>query len=82
MYGLLGRGDCSQRSEEPGDVPNFVRGFSRVGSGFRHDRTPIDTFTAASIYGTTEIAALVIGTATLSENIRVVSGLVALKLFS
>jgi len=70
---------------EPCDVPDAVGGFSRVESGFRHDRTGIaaDTFTRASMNLPREIVERVIKTATLSEGIRVASpsGLVALKLF-
>src|SRR5260370_5879524 len=70
---------------EPGDVPDAVGGFSRVGSGFRHDRTQIavDIFTPCSINVPREIAEQVIRSATLSSGICVsrAAGLAALKLF-
>jgi hypothetical protein len=70
---------------EPFDVPDAVGGFSRIGSGFQHDRTQIavDIFTPSSINIPRDVAEQVIRTATLSDNIRVASasGLVALKLF-
>jgi hypothetical protein len=70
---------------QPRDVPDTIGGFSRIGSGFRHDRTHIavDIFTPSSINIPRDIAEQVIGTVTLSDNIRVASasGLVALKLF-
>jgi hypothetical protein len=70
---------------ETSDVPDAVSGFSRVGSGFQHDRThtAVDIFTPSSINIPRDVAEQVIGTVTLSDNIRVASasGLVALKLF-
>src|SRR5208337_1340118 len=70
---------------EPSDVPDAVGGFSRIGSGFQHNRTRIavDIFTPSSINIPREVAEQVMGTVVLSDNIRVASasGLVALKLF-
>jgi hypothetical protein len=70
---------------EPSNVPDGVEGFSRIGSGFRHDRShvAVDIFTPASINVPRVIAEYVIKTATLSDNISVASasGPVALKLF-
>jgi hypothetical protein len=66
-------------------LDQYFLGFSRIGSGFQHNRTRIvvDIFTPSSINVPREIAEQVIGTVTLSDNIRVASasGLVALKLF-
>jgi hypothetical protein len=70
---------------EPNDVPNAVRGFSRIGAGFQHNRTHIavDIFTPSSINIPRDVAERVTGTVALSDDIRVASasGLVALKLF-
>jgi hypothetical protein len=70
---------------EPRDVPDAVGGFSRIGSGFQHNRTRIavDIFTPSSINIPRDVAEQVIRTVSLSNNIRVASasGLVALKLF-
>jgi len=70
---------------ELSDVPDAVGGFSRIGAGFQHNRTRIavDIFTPSSINIPRDVAEQVIGTATLSDDIRVASasGLVALKLF-
>ena len=78
-------GDIDCLFPEPSGVLNVVRGFSRVGSGFRHDRTGIavDVFTPASINIPREIVEQVIRTATQSNGICVASapGLVAIKLF-
>jgi hypothetical protein len=54
---------------EPSDVLNVVRGFSRVGSSFRHDRTGIavDIFTPASINIPRVIVEQVFQTAMLSD---------------
>jgi hypothetical protein len=54
---------------EPSGVLNVVRGFSRVGSSFRHDRTGIavDIFTPASINIPRVIVEKVFQTATLSD---------------
>jgi len=69
---------------KPSDVPDAVGGFSRIGSGFQHNRTRIavDIFTPSSIDIPRDVAEQVIVTVTLSNNIRVASasGLVALKL--
>jgi hypothetical protein len=70
---------------EPSDVPDAVGGFSRIGSGFQHDRTHIavDIFTPSSINIPRDVAEQVMRTVALSDNIRVASasGLVVLKLF-
>jgi hypothetical protein len=70
---------------EPSDVPDAVGGFSRIGSGFQHNRTRIavDIFTPSSINIPKDVAEQVMRTVVLSDNIRVASasGLVALKLF-
>jgi hypothetical protein len=78
-------GDIDFLFLEPNDVPDAVGGFSRIGSGFQHDRTHIavDIFTPSSINIPKDVAEQVIGSVTLSDDIRVASasGLVALKLF-
>jgi hypothetical protein len=56
---------------EPGDVPDAVGGFSRIGSGFRHNRTRIavDIFTPSSINIPRDVAEQVIATVIFSNNI-------------
>jgi hypothetical protein len=70
---------------ESGDVPDTVGGFSRLASGFQHNRTHIavDIFTPSSMNIPRDVAERVIQTATPNDHIRVASasGLVALKLF-
>ena len=78
-------GDIDFLFLERADVPKAVGGFSRIRSGFQHNRTHIrvDIFTPPSINVPRDVVEQVMRTATRSNGIRVASasGLVALKLF-